>query len=77
LAAVIFIQHHSARLGPAWCLRLYVSLGIVFGFVMAHRILSGGHFTSDSLLSALYTGVIFALVARFWPRTPPSVTLAN
>jgi lipid A 4'-phosphatase len=77
LAAVIFVQHHAARLGPKLCQSIYIALAAAFGFVMAHRILSGGHFTSDSLLSALYTGVIFALIAKFWPRTPPSVTLAD
>jgi lipid A 4'-phosphatase len=70
IAGVILLQHHRARLGARAQAALYAGLGLAFAFVFAQRVLSGGHFLSDALLAAIYTALITALIAQYWPQTP-------
>jgi len=68
LACIILIQHHQNRLSPRWQYSLYAILGVIFAYVFVHRILTGGHFVSDAVLAALFTALVAALVARYWPQ---------
>lgn len=47
---------------------VWALLAAIFGFVVWQRVASGGHFVSDSLLAALITALIMAILARLWPR---------
>jgi lipid A 4'-phosphatase len=77
LAGVILLEHHRANLSAKMLGRLYAALWACFVFVALQRITSGGHFTSDALLAALYTALVMALLARFWPQTPEKLKLAG
>lgn len=68
LACIILIQHHRARLGALVVRALYGFVAVSFGFVFAHRIITGGHFLSDSILGALLTALVMVFVANLWPK---------
>lgn len=68
LACIVLIQHHQNRLTQRWQYSLYAILGVIFTYVFVHRILTGGHFVSDAILAALFTALVAALVARYWPQ---------
>ncbi len=68
LACVVLIQHHQNRLSPRSQYSLYAILAVIFVFVFVHRILTGGHFVSDAVLGALFTALVAAVVARYWPQ---------
>lgn len=72
LAAVMVLEHHRKTI-PEKTLRIvYGALGGILVFVLVQRIASGGHFVSDALLAALFTALVFAILARTWPQTPQS-----
>ena len=68
LACIVLIQHHQNRLSTRWQYSLYAILAVIFAYVFVHRILTGGHFVSDAVLAALFTALVAALVARYWPQ---------
>jgi len=70
LAGVILLQFHRSKLQTRTQTWVYSSLALAFTFVFAQRVLSGGHFLSDALLAAIYTALITALIAQYWPQTP-------
>jgi lipid A 4'-phosphatase len=75
ISVIILLHHHSASLGPKTQRSVYIALAVSFGFVVLQRILSGGHFTSDAVLSALLTGLVFTIVARALPHGPQRLHL--
>ena len=77
LAGVILLEHHRAKLAPTARKWLYAVLGACFVFVLLQRITSGGHFTSDALLAALYTALVMVLLAQFWPQTSEKLKVAG
>ncbi len=68
LACIVLIQHHQNRLNLRWQQGMYAVLVFVFTYVFVHRILTGGHFVSDAMLGALFTALVAAMVARYWPQ---------
>ncbi len=68
LACIVLIQHHQNRLNLRWQQGMYAILVFVFTYVFVHRILTGGHFVSDAMLGALFTALVAAMVARYWPQ---------
>jgi lipid A 4'-phosphatase len=68
LACIVLIQHHQNRLSQRWQYSLYGALAVIFTYVFVHRVLTGGHFVSDAILGALFTALVAALVARYWPQ---------
>lgn len=55
------LSHEVERLARCGILAMFV-------FVFWQRVASGGHFVSDALLAALFTALIFAILARAWPQ---------
>jgi lipid A 4'-phosphatase len=68
LACIVLIQHHQNRLTLRWEYSLYAILAVIFTYVFVHRVLTGGHFASDAVLAALFSALVMALVAQYWPQ---------
>lgn len=68
IALWMILSAHAHRLSPEVEMLARCGILAIFGFVFWQRIASGGHFVSDALLAALFTALIFALLARAWPK---------
>jgi lipid A 4'-phosphatase len=71
LLMILAAQAHRLPKMVLWLAQLSV-LGI-FAFVFWQRVASGGHFVSDAILAALFTGLVMAILARYWPQSADRV----
>lgn len=68
IALWMILSAHAHRLSPEVEALARGGILAMFGFVFWQRVASGGHFVSDALLAALFTALIFAILARVWPK---------
>lgn len=68
LALWMILSVHAYRLSYEVEALARGTIFAIFGYVFWQRVASGGHFVSDALLAALFTALIFAILARAWPQ---------
>ena len=70
IALSMILSAHAKHLSHEMEWALHLAIWSSFVFVFWQRIASGGHFVSDAVLAALFTGLVMAVLARFWPKAP-------
>lgn len=70
IALSMILSAHAKHLSHEVEGALHLTIWASFVFVFWQRIASGGHFVSDAVLAALFTALVMAILARFWPAAP-------
>lgn len=68
IALWMILSVHAHRLSHEVEGLLRGGIVAIFAFVFWQRVASGGHFVSDALLAALFTALIWTILARAWPQ---------
>lgn len=77
IALWMILSAHAHRLSVEVETLLRSCILAMFGFVFWQRVASGGHFVSDALLAALFTALVFAILARVWPQAADRLPHGN
>lgn len=77
IALWMILSAHRHRLSVEVETLLRGGILAMFGFVFWQRVASGGHFVSDALLAALFTVLVFAILARAWPQAADRLPHGN